>query len=127
MLNRKLEAATLTIMIGFFLVPFVTEDWRSDYFMIGFIFTCYVTPVLLLLGLPISILISTKIRRTHLMGIIHALAGISTAILCGLVLGFSTIDAMIIFIGFLYSVLFWAVDQILMKTRFYKRENGVAV
>lgn len=126
MLNRKVEAATLTIIIGFFLIPFVIEGWRSDYFMIGFIFTSYIAPILLLVGLPISLAISKKFRSTFIIAAIHVLTGIAVAFLYGLVLGFGTFDTMIIFIGFLYSVLLWGVDQLLMKTRFYKRKEVVA-
>lgn len=127
MLNRKLEAATLTIIIGFFLVPFITEGWRSDYFMIGFIFTSYIAPVLLIVGIPVSVVISNRVRSVVTNGAMHAVAGVVTAALYGFVLGFGLFATEILIIGFIYSVLFWGVDQILMKTRFYKSENGVAV
>lgn len=114
-------------MIGFFLVPFVTQEWRSDYFIIGFIFTSYIAPLLLLMGIPVSVVISNRVRTFVTHGAMHAVAGVVTAALYGFVLGFGLFATEILIIGFLYSVLFWAVDQILMKTRFYKSENGLAV
>ncbi|MFC4355018.1 hypothetical protein ACFO0S_08160 [Chryseomicrobium palamuruense] len=125
MLNRKLEAAVLTLPIGYFIVPFFFPDWLQSYFIIGAIVTMYAAPYLFFMGLPVSWWIQKRTNHILIALGLHGMAGAIGGALAGWIFNEVPNSLLFIVIGLVYSLIYFGVDWLLGSTRFYKREvNG---
>lgn len=120
MLNRKLEAAVLTIFIGYFVMPFLFNDWQDDYFMIGLVVTAYAAPFVFIFGIPISYFIQNRIQNNLQAFVSHGIAGLLLSLGFGIVMQYPLdMLTLILVAGLGYSLLFYFIDWLLQKLKFY--------
>lgn len=125
MVSRKLEAAIFTLLIAYFIVPFFFPDWLQSYFLIGAIVTMYAAPYVFLIGLPVSWWIQKRTNHVLLLLLFHGLAGMFGGGLAGWIFNEVPTSWLFISIGLVYSMIYFGVDLVLGRTRFYKRKlNG---
>lgn len=125
MLNRKLEAAVLTVILGFFVMPLVFTTWQSDYFTIGLVISMYAAPFVFLGGIPISYFIQKRASRPLAAAVGHGVAGlVMSTVFC--IVTQSTLDiwTLALVSGVSYSLLFFGVDWVLANTHFYKKSES---
>jgi len=125
MLNRKLESAVLTIIIGYFIVPFLFSEWRTDYFTIGLMVTPFAIPFVFIVGILFSWWLEKRITNPILFVVLHGLfGGVMSALFSWLLLMGQDIATFFI-AGLIYATLFSLLDLVLRKTRFYKKHTEV--
>lgn len=125
MLSRKIETAILTLLVAYFIVPFFFPDWLQSYFLIGAIVTMYAAPYVFFIGLPVSWWIQKRTKHVIVSLLCHGVAGASGGMLAGWIFNEVPNSLLFIGIGFVYSLIYFGIDWLLARTRFYKRElNG---
>lgn len=122
MLTRKLEVAIFTLLIAYFIVPFFFPDWLQSYFLIGAIVTMYAAPYVFLIGLPISWWIQKRTNHMIVSLVWHGMAGAIGGALAGWIFNDVPSSLLFIVIGLVYSLLFFTIDNLLARVRFYKVE-----
>lgn len=122
MLNRKLEAAVLTLPVAYFIVPFFFPDWLQSYFIIGAIVTMYAAPYVFLIGLPVSWWIQKRTNNVIVSLVWHGIAGALGGALAGWIFNEVPSSLLFIVIGLVYSLLFLTIDNLLARVRFYRVE-----
>ncbi|WP_342526604.1 hypothetical protein MKY84_13135 [Chryseomicrobium sp. FSL W7-1435] len=125
MLNRKLEAAVLTLFFGFFIMPFLFSEWRTDFFIIGLIVSAFAAPFVFVIGILFSWWLEKRVTNPVLNVVLHAVAGGIVGALFGW-LFLMSLDFITFFLaGLIYAVLFSLVNLLLQRSRFYKKHSGV--
>ncbi len=127
MLNRKLEAAVLTVILGFFVMPLVFTTWQSDYFTIGLVISMYAAPFVFLGGIPISSFIQKRASRPLAAAVGHGVAGLIMSAVFGIVTQ-APLDVWTLALvsGVSYSLLFFGVDYFLTFLKLYKDNSQLA-
>lgn len=125
MLNRKLESAVLTVILGFFLMPLVFTTWQSDYFTIGLVISMYAAPFVFIGGIPISYFIQKRVSRPLAAAVSHGVAGlVMSAIFCIVTQAPLDVWTLALVSGVSYSLLFFGVDWMLANTQFHKKTES---
>lgn len=125
MLNRKLEVAALTVVIGYFLVPFIFSEWRTNFFTIGLVVSAFAVPFVFLIGIPFSWLLQNKLTNPVLSLVLHGIVGGMISGLFGLFVVQGMEFLLFFMAGLIYAALFALLDYLLQKTRFYKKHSGL--
>lgn len=125
MLNRKLESAVLTVILGFFVMPFVFTTWQSDYFTIGLVISMYAAPFVFLGAIPISYFIQKRAYKPLAAAVGHGVAGLVMSAVFGIFTQ-APLDVWTLALvsGVSYSLLFFGVDWVLANTQFYKKSES---
>ncbi|HWL25621.1 MAG TPA: hypothetical protein VNR38_18045 [Ureibacillus sp.] len=110
MISRKLYAAFLTSVIGFFIAPFFFYEFSNEYSLeAGLAVSIWAVPILFIGGVLSSLAI--ECRGINQSVWLSYLKHLGCALICSLILSMILFEfIMILLIGFIYVTIFFTLD-----------------
>ncbi|TQR12944.1 hypothetical protein [Psychrobacillus soli] len=123
MVSRKLFAAFLTTIIGYFIVPVFFHDVADSYFIIGLAVSIVTVPILFIVGILSSIAIESWSFSKNI-GLSY-LTHLGCAILCALIFSLTASGVLIaaILVSFVYTTIFFTIDRL---SKYFEERNQKA-
>lgn len=122
MISRKLFAAFLTTLIGYFIVPVFFNFTSDSYFIIGLAVSIVVVPVLFVVGVLSSLAIESFSSSKNIgMSYIKHLG---CAIFCALIFSLTASSVLVsaLLVSFVYATTFFIIDNL---WRYFEESNQI--
>ncbi|MCZ8542241.1 MULTISPECIES: hypothetical protein [Psychrobacillus] len=122
MLSRKLFAACLTSIIGYFIVPVFFNYTSDSYFIIGLAVSTITVPILFVVGVLLSLAIeSTSLSNNIGLSYLKLLG---SAILCALIFSLTTSGGLVtaLLVSFVYTTIFFIIDSL---SRYFEKSKQI--
>ena len=122
MLSRKLFAACLTSIIGYFIVPVFFNYASDSYFIIGLAVSTVTVPILFVVGVLSSLAIETFSFSKNI-GLSY-LKHLVCAILCVLIFTLTTSGLLVtaLLVSFVYTTIFFIIDSL---SRYFEESKQI--
>lgn len=122
MLSRKLFAACLTSIIGYFIVPVFFNYASDSYFIIGLAVSIVTVPILFIVGVLSSLGIESFSSSKNI-GLSY-LKHLGCAIICALIFSLTASDVIVaaLLVSFVYATLFFIIDSL---SRYFEESNQI--
>lgn len=112
MLSRKLFAAFLTSIIGFFIVPVFFNDASESYFIIGLAVSIVTVPILFVVG-GLSSIVIESVSLSKNIGLSY-LIHLGCALICALLFSLTAVGVLVtaLLVSFVYATIFFIIDSL---------------
>lgn len=122
MISRKLFAAFLTTLIGYFIVPIFFNFTSDSYFIIGLAVSIVAVPVLFVVGVLSSLAIESFSSSKNI-GMSY-LKHLGCAILCALIFSLTASSVLVsaLLVSFVYATTFFIID---ILCRYFEESNQI--
>ncbi|MFK9091050.1 hypothetical protein [Bacillus salipaludis] len=129
MLSRKILAACITSVIGFFIVPLFFNFGPNEYFIVGWVVSTVTVPFTFVIGVISSLIFYSKHQQVWISYLKHigsSLICVAIFSLYGKLNGGQGIDVLIpaFFIGLIYTTIFFIADY---ATKYLEERKDISM